>query len=92
MLSTVLILLFIFFHRALNKDVFIFNEVIDPGDEAVKATDYIEYTLDGKKKDLGIITEFKYSTEIGRLFRKHKYVMYAINIVCFPDTLSRQIN
>lgn len=48
------------FGFASNSKPFIYQEVIDLGGEAIKATEYTS---------LGVVTEFKFSSEIGRAFR-----------------------
>ncbi|XP_025831914.1 alpha-amylase 1-like [Agrilus planipennis] len=53
-----------------NLRPFIYQEVIDLGGEAVKSTEYT---------DLGTVTEFKYSAEIGRVFRGKDKLTYLKN-------------
>ncbi|KAJ9593301.1 hypothetical protein L9F63_015176, partial [Diploptera punctata] len=52
---------------------FFYQEVIDLGGEAVKATEYT---------DFGVVTEFKYSRDIGDCFRGNNAIKWMVNFGC----------
>ncbi|XP_065368137.1 alpha-amylase 4N-like [Calliphora vicina] len=53
-----------------NARPYIYQEVIDLGGESIKKTEY---------NHMGAVTEFKFSTEIGRLFRNKNSLKYVRN-------------
>jgi alpha-amylase len=52
---------------AANSRPFITQEVIDLGGEAISKDDYLH---------IGTVTEFRYSAEIGRVFRGYDLLKY----------------
>jgi len=50
---------------AANSRPFIVQEVIDLGGEAITRDEYLH---------LGVVTEFRFSAEIGRVFRGHDFL------------------
>lgn len=55
---------------AAGARAFIYQEVIDMGSEAIQKYEYV---------DLGVVTEFRYSAEIGRLFHGRNELKYLQN-------------
>lgn len=49
---------------------FIYQEVIDMGNEPIKATEYL---------DNGLVTEFKYGAKLGKVFRKQDQAKWLRN-------------